>query len=86
MKTVSLIDTSSFESHVDGLVGMASIMAIAQRDKLYTQAWEELVTLVNTRDDLTLEGKQEVLEEAQSNLKDRVEGFVESRKAKGYFK
>lgn len=85
-KTVSMIDTSSFESHMDGLVGMMSIMAIAQVDDLYNKAWQDIVDLVNTRDDLTLEGKQEVLEEAQSNLKDRVEGFVESRKAKGYFK
>ena len=86
MKTVSLLDTSSFESHIDSLVGMMTVMAVAQRTELYNKAWEDIVDLVNTRDDLTLEGKQEVLEEAQSNLKDRVEGFVESRKAKGYFK
>ena len=85
-KTVSLIDKSTFESHVDGLVGMMSIMAIAQRDKLYTQAWEELVTLVNTRDDLTLEEKREVIDGATATLTNRVDGFIESRKAKGYFK
>ena len=86
MKTVSMIDTSSFESHMNGLVGMASIMAVAQREETYLKAWENIVDLVNTRDDLTLEEKQEMVDEAQVNLKNRVDGFVESRKAKGYFK
>ena len=74
-KTVSLIDKSTFDSHVDGLVGMMSIMAIAQRDKLVT-----------TREDLTLEEKQEVIDGATATLTNRVDGFIESRKAKGYFK
>ena len=86
MKTVSLIDTSSFESHMDGLVGMMSIMAIAQRDAEYNRAWQNIVDLVNTRDDLTPEGKQDLMDEAGNELKKRVDGFVESRKAKGYFK
>jgi|TARA_R110000796_G_scaffold8939_6_gene30762 hypothetical protein len=86
MKTVSLIDTSSFESHVDGLVGMMSIMAIAQRDEHFEKAYKDLLDLVNTRDDLTLEEKQEVMDKATAHLKVRVDGFVESRKAKGYFK
>ena len=86
MKTVSMIDTSSFESHMNGLVGMASIMAVAQREETYLKAWENIVDLVNTRDDLTLEEKQEVVDNTYTDLKSRVDGFVESRKAKGYFK
>lgn len=86
MKTVSLIDTSTFESHLDGLIGMAAIMGIAQRFELYKDAWRNIVELVNTREDLTLEEKEGVLKDAETNLGERVNGFVESRKAKGYFK
>ena len=86
MKTVSMIDTSSFESHVNGLVGMMSIMAIAQRDEHFEKAYKDLVDLVNTREDLTLDEKQEVVDKATAHLKVTVDGFVESRKAKGYFK
>jgi|2_EtaG_2_1085320.scaffolds.fasta_scaffold10215_5 hypothetical protein len=86
MKTVSMIDTSSFESHMDGLVGMMAVMAIAQRTELYNKAWQDIVDLVDAREDLSPEGKQDVMNEAGDELKKRVDGFVESRKAKGYFK
>ena len=86
MKEISLLDTSTFESHLDGLVGVMSIMAIAQREELYHQAWENIVELVNTREDLTLEEKYGVLKDAEKNLGERVDDFIKSRKAKGYFK
>tara|TARA_R110002020_G_scaffold49066_2_gene140005 strand:+ start:1732 stop:2085 length:354 start_codon:yes stop_codon:yes gene_type:complete len=86
MRKISLLDTSTFESHMDGLVGIMAIFAIAKRDNLYRQAWKEIVGLVNTRDDLTLEEKMKVLEEAEERLEGSVSGFVKSRIEKGYFK
>ena len=80
MKTVSLIDTSTFETHMDGLIGMMSIMAVAQREELYRKAWQDIVALVNTRGDLDLDAKQEFLKDVEERLKERVEGFLESRK------
>ena len=80
MKTISLIDTSTFETHMDGLIGMASIMAVAQRKSLYLEVWEQVVDLVNTRDDLDLDAKQELLKDVEKRLRERVEGFLESRK------
>ena len=82
MKEISLIDTTTFESHLDGLIGMMAIMAIAQREELFKKSWGNIVELVNTREDLTLEEKQGVLKDAETNLGERVNGFVESRKEK----
>ena len=80
MKTVSLIDTSTFETHMDGLIGMMSIMAVAQREELYQRAWQDIVKLVNTKDELDDDAKQEFLVDVEKRLKERVEGFLESRK------
>ena len=80
MKTVSLIDTSTFETHMDGLIGMMSIMAVAQREELYQRAWQDIVKLVNTKDELDDDAKQEFLKDVEKRLKERVEGFLESRK------
>ena len=80
MKPVSLIDTSTFETHMDGLIGMMSIMAVAQREELYQRAWQDIVKFVNTKDELDDDAKQEFLKDVEKRLKERVEGFLESRK------
>ena len=79
-KTISLIDTSSFETHLDGLLRMYMMMAIAQRKEACDMAWKNVVDLVNTRDDLDDEAKTELLKNAVKRLEEEADGFVKRKK------
>ena len=79
-KTISLIDTSTFETHLDGLLGMYMMMAIAQRKEACDMAWKNVVELVNTRDDLDDEARMELLRGAAKRLEEDADGFVKRQK------
>ena len=76
MKTIPLFDTSTFETHLDGLLGMYMMMAVAQREEACDMAWKNVVELVNTRDDLDDDAKLELLMGAAKRLEEDADGFV----------
>jgi len=67
METVSLIDKSTKESHLDGLIDIMVVMGIAKRDELFMRAWNEACLL--------LSNDEEKIRDMETRVINRAKGF-----------
>ena len=76
------IVSGTFEEKVDQWINILTTMACASRQELYLSAWDNLQALVNTQVDWSYEKKVNYVRVCEKVALDKVEAFMESRRAK----